>query len=226
MLGVVGERFPKGGALAMGAMGGIGMLSAGLLGGPGIGYTQDVNATAKLRELNPAVLRAGEVGRSRTTSCSSRPSPDSTARRSPSCRKTARPPTEVKAGHRLRRSDGAQGHGRHSGHDGRRLLDSASSTSARSAATSWSRSAPAARKSKRAIARRPKKRSTSTRAPIRRDEKAGVAGERPSELSTRRFCRDLFVSGNRLCRLFHLRRRAVPAMLASARFLVHLCVQG
>jgi hypothetical protein len=53
MLGVVGERFPKGGALAMGAMGGIGMLSAGLLGAPGIGYTQDVNVTAKLRELNP-----------------------------------------------------------------------------------------------------------------------------------------------------------------------------
>jgi MFS family permease len=55
MLGVVGERFPKGGALAMGAMGGIGMLSAGLLGGPGYGYTQDVNITAKLRELSPAV---------------------------------------------------------------------------------------------------------------------------------------------------------------------------
>ena len=56
MLGVVGECFPKGGALTMGAMGGVGMLSAGLLGGPGIGYTQDVNATAKLRELNPAVF--------------------------------------------------------------------------------------------------------------------------------------------------------------------------
>ncbi len=56
MLGVVGERFPKGGALTMGAMGGVGMLSAGLLGGPGIGYTQDVNATARLRELNPAVF--------------------------------------------------------------------------------------------------------------------------------------------------------------------------
>jgi len=54
MLGVVGERFPKGGALAMGAMGGIGMLSAGLLGGPGIGYTQDVNASAKLEELSPS----------------------------------------------------------------------------------------------------------------------------------------------------------------------------
>lgn len=55
MLGVVGERFPKGGALAMGAMGGIGMLSAGVLGGPGIGYTQDVNISNKLQELDPAV---------------------------------------------------------------------------------------------------------------------------------------------------------------------------
>ncbi len=50
MLGVVGERFPKGGALTMGAMGAIGMLSAGLLGGPGIGYTQDKYASQKLRE--------------------------------------------------------------------------------------------------------------------------------------------------------------------------------
>lgn len=53
MLGVVGERFPKGGALTMGAMGGIGMLSAGLLGGPGIGYNQDYYATQKLEQLSP-----------------------------------------------------------------------------------------------------------------------------------------------------------------------------
>ena len=45
MLGVVGERFPRGGALTMGTMGGIGMLSAGLLGGPGIGYKQDYFAS-------------------------------------------------------------------------------------------------------------------------------------------------------------------------------------
>ncbi|MFO0789808.1 MAG: MFS transporter [Pirellulales bacterium] len=66
MLGVVGERFPKGGALAMGAMGGIGMASAGLLGGPGIGYTQDVNITAKLNELNPSVyqqVKSSELNR-------------------------------------------------------------------------------------------------------------------------------------------------------------------
>lgn len=53
MLGVAGERFPRGGALVMGTMGGIGMLSAGLLGTPGIGYKQDYNATAKLKELSP-----------------------------------------------------------------------------------------------------------------------------------------------------------------------------
>jgi MFS family permease len=53
MLGVVGERFPKGGAVAMGAMGGIGMLSAGLLGGPGIGYKQDYYASKTLQESAP-----------------------------------------------------------------------------------------------------------------------------------------------------------------------------
>ncbi len=52
MLGVVGERFPRGGALTMGAIGGIGMLSAGLLGGPGIGYKQDYFASQKLAEIS------------------------------------------------------------------------------------------------------------------------------------------------------------------------------
>lgn len=50
MLGVVGERFPRGGAVTMGMIGGIGMLSAGLLGGPGIGWTQDKFASEKLKE--------------------------------------------------------------------------------------------------------------------------------------------------------------------------------
>lgn len=52
MLGVVGERFPRGGALTMGTMGGIGMLSAGLLGGPGIGYKQDYYASEQLKQAN------------------------------------------------------------------------------------------------------------------------------------------------------------------------------
>ncbi len=55
MLAVVSERFPKGGAITIGAMGGIGMLSAGLLGGPGIGYNQDYYASNDLKEKAPAV---------------------------------------------------------------------------------------------------------------------------------------------------------------------------
>lgn len=54
MLGVVGEQFPKGGALTMGTIGGIGMLSAGLLGGPGIGYKQDVYASQYLKDKAPS----------------------------------------------------------------------------------------------------------------------------------------------------------------------------
>ncbi|MCE9527031.1 MAG: MFS transporter [Planctomycetales bacterium] len=50
MLGVVSERFPKGGAMTLGAVGGIGMLSAGILGGPGIGYKQDYFASSTLKE--------------------------------------------------------------------------------------------------------------------------------------------------------------------------------
>jgi hypothetical protein len=52
MLGVISERFPKGGALALGFSGGVGMLSAGILGGPMIGYKQDYAATHKLQELD------------------------------------------------------------------------------------------------------------------------------------------------------------------------------
>jgi fucose permease len=57
MLGVIGERFPKGGALAMGISGGIGMISAGMLGGPGIGYSQDRFATQYLKEKSPVVYQ-------------------------------------------------------------------------------------------------------------------------------------------------------------------------
>jgi MFS family permease len=50
MLAVASERFPKGGAIAIGAMGGAGMLSAGLLGGPGIGFQQDSFASSQLKQ--------------------------------------------------------------------------------------------------------------------------------------------------------------------------------
>jgi MFS family permease len=55
MLAVVSELFPRGGAITIGAAGGVGMLSAGLLGGPGIGFLQDSNASANLRQASPAV---------------------------------------------------------------------------------------------------------------------------------------------------------------------------
>lgn len=55
MLAVVGDRYPRSGAVAMSVMGGIGMLSAGLLGGPGLGYSKDRYAAEALQDSNPAV---------------------------------------------------------------------------------------------------------------------------------------------------------------------------
>jgi MFS family permease len=56
MLGVISERFPRGGALALGVSGGVGMISAGILGGPGIGYFQDYAAVQEIKN-NPAYPR-------------------------------------------------------------------------------------------------------------------------------------------------------------------------
>lgn len=56
MLAVVGDRFPQTGAVAMSIMGGIGMLSAGLIGGPGLGYGKDRFAGEELKKANPALF--------------------------------------------------------------------------------------------------------------------------------------------------------------------------
>jgi hypothetical protein len=61
MLGVISERFPKAGALALGLSGGIGMLSAGFLGGPCIGYEQDLAATTQLEEKSPSTYERYKV---------------------------------------------------------------------------------------------------------------------------------------------------------------------
>jgi MFS family permease len=50
MLGVTSEQCPKGGALTLNAMGGIGMLAVGILGFPFIGFLQESTATAKLKD--------------------------------------------------------------------------------------------------------------------------------------------------------------------------------
>jgi MFS family permease len=55
MLAVVGDRFPRTGAIAMSIMGGIGMMSAGLLGGPGLGYAKDRFTAEHLMTTAPAV---------------------------------------------------------------------------------------------------------------------------------------------------------------------------
>jgi MFS family permease len=61
MLAVASERFPKGGALAIGAMGGVGMLSAGLLGNPAIGFQQDVYASDYLARYYPATYERYQI---------------------------------------------------------------------------------------------------------------------------------------------------------------------
>jgi MFS family permease len=55
MLAVVGDRFPRTGAIAMSIMGGIGMMSAGLIGGPGLGYAKDRFTTEHLTATAPAL---------------------------------------------------------------------------------------------------------------------------------------------------------------------------
>lgn len=61
MLAVVGDRFPRTGAVAMSIMGGIGMLSVGQLGGPGLGYAKDRFTAEHMQEHGQgAVLEANK----------------------------------------------------------------------------------------------------------------------------------------------------------------------
>ncbi len=57
-LGITSEQCPKGGALTLNAMGGIGMLAVGILGMPFIGYLQDSTATKLLEANNPRIAQA------------------------------------------------------------------------------------------------------------------------------------------------------------------------
>lgn len=56
MLAVASDRFPRTGAIAISLMGGIGMLAAGVVGGPGLGYAKDRFAGAELRVSAPALV--------------------------------------------------------------------------------------------------------------------------------------------------------------------------
>jgi len=55
MLAVASDRFPRTGAVAISIMGGIGMMSAGQIGSPGLGYAKDRFAGEALKEADQAV---------------------------------------------------------------------------------------------------------------------------------------------------------------------------
>ncbi|WP_237712464.1 MFS transporter [Pedosphaera parvula] len=55
MLAVTSDRFPRCGAVAISIMGGLGMMSAGLVGSPGLGYAKDRFSGETLQHANPAI---------------------------------------------------------------------------------------------------------------------------------------------------------------------------
>jgi MFS family permease len=58
MLAVAGDRFPRTGAIAMSIMGGIGMMSAGTLGAPGLGYMIDRFSAESLKSTSASVYES------------------------------------------------------------------------------------------------------------------------------------------------------------------------
>jgi MFS family permease len=57
MLGIVAEQSPKGGALTLNAISGIGMIAVGVLGFPFIGALQEKTASAELSNKAPAIAQ-------------------------------------------------------------------------------------------------------------------------------------------------------------------------
>jgi hypothetical protein len=55
MLAVASDRFPRSGAVAISVMGGVGMMSAGLIGSPGLGYAKDRFASEELIQADATV---------------------------------------------------------------------------------------------------------------------------------------------------------------------------
>ena len=63
ILGLTSEQCPKGGALTLNAMGGIGMLAVGILGAPFLGYMQESSTTQQLQAVNPALYQQVTMGK-------------------------------------------------------------------------------------------------------------------------------------------------------------------
>jgi MFS family permease len=57
ILGLTSEQCPRGGALTLNAMGGIGMLAVGILGSPFLGYMQESSTTKQLQAADPALYQ-------------------------------------------------------------------------------------------------------------------------------------------------------------------------
>ena len=57
ILGLASEQCPRGGALTLNAMGGIGMLAVGILGSPFLGYMQETSTTQQLLATNPGLYQ-------------------------------------------------------------------------------------------------------------------------------------------------------------------------
>ena len=66
MLGVVSEQFPKGGALTLNTIAGVGMLAVGIIGSAFLGYQQDSKTTSELKIKN-AALYEKTVGEAKTS---------------------------------------------------------------------------------------------------------------------------------------------------------------
>jgi hypothetical protein len=64
MLAVASDRFPRTGALAISIMGGVGMMSAGLIGAPGLGYAKDRFAGESLKVANATAFEEYKAGKS------------------------------------------------------------------------------------------------------------------------------------------------------------------
>ncbi len=62
-LGVVSEQYPRGGALMLNAIAGVGMISVGTLGNPAIGAVQDSALAAEVRVANPELAEQITVTR-------------------------------------------------------------------------------------------------------------------------------------------------------------------
>ena len=64
MLAVASDRFPRTGAIAISIMGGIGMMSAGLIGSPGLGYFKDRYSGEALQKADAGLHASSKAEKS------------------------------------------------------------------------------------------------------------------------------------------------------------------